>query len=345
MQNQNTSRRAPTIDDVARLAGVSSATVSRVINHSAPVIPSTLQKVRAAIETLNYHPNSAARILAQRKTATIGLLVPEISESFFLPLLRGIEQTASKAGYSLLIRTTSYGPKNNPFAMLGEHNTDGLLVFSESLADEELARLQQVGFPVVLIYQDSPKGLQIPAITIANKQGARELVDHLIEQHGRRRIVHLRGPDTACDALWREKGYRLSLAEHHIPYDPALVLPGNFDTDCAQNAIRQLIQRGTAFDAVFSGDDGSALGVIAALREAGIRVPEDVSVVGFDDVDFASHVHPPLTTVHAPTQQVGEKAVQQLLKVIAGEAIEPVTLLPVELIIRKSCGCNLRNEP
>ena len=340
MENKNTSRRAPTIDDVAKLAGVSSATVSRVINNSAPVIPATLQKVHAAIEALNYHPSSAARILAQRKTNTLGLLVPEISETFFIPLLRGIEHTARQAGFSLLIHTTSYRPENNSFAMLGEQNTDGLLVFSESLADEELSRLQQTGFPVVLIHQDSPEDLHIPAITIGNKQGVRNLVDHLIEQHGHRRIVHLRGPQTANDALWREKGYRQSLAEHGIPYDPALVLPGNFDADTAQNAIRDLIQHGTTFDAVFSGDDGSALGVLAALQKAGIRVPEDVSVVGFDDVDFASHVHPPLTTVRAPTEQVGEKAVQQLLRLIAGEDVEPVTLLPVELVIRRSCGCD-----
>jgi LacI family transcriptional regulator, galactose operon repressor len=339
MKDKNTSRRAPTIDDVARLAGVSSATVSRAINHSAPVIPETLQKVQDAIDALNYRPSAAARILAQRKTDTIGLLVPEISESFFLPLLRGIEQAASQAGYSLLIHTTSYGPKNNPVATLGEHNTDGLLVFSESMSNDELARLRQVRFPLVLIHQDAPPALDIPSITIENKQGTKVLVDHLIETHGRQRIVHLRGPQAANDALWREKGYRQSLAEHDIPYDPDLVLPGNFDTDTAQNAIRQLIQHGTAFDAVFSGDDSSALGVLAALREAGIRVPEDVSVVGFDDVDFASHVHPALTTIHAPTEQVGEKAVGQLLKLIAGEAVEPVTLLPVELVIRKSCGC------
>ena len=340
MHSQPPSRRPPTIDNVAKLAGVSSATVSRVINHSAPVIPATLQKVQAAIETLNYRPSAAARILAQRKTDTLGLLMPEISETFFIPLLRGIEQAASQAGFSLLIHTTSYGPKNNPFAMLGEHNTDGLLIFSESLANEELARLQRSGFPVVLIHQDTPEGLRIPGITIDNQGGAQSLVDHLIEQHSRRRIVHLRGPQSANDALWREKGYRQSLAEHHIPVDPALVLPGNFDTDTAQNTICHLIQSGTAFDAIFTGDDSSALGVLAALREAGIRVPEDVSVVGFDDVDFASHVHPPLTTVHAPTEQVGERAVEQLLKLIAGEEVEPVTLLPVELVIRKSCGCD-----
>ena len=340
MQNKNSSRRPPTIDDVAKLAGVSSATVSRVINNSAPVIPETLQKVQAAIETLNYRPSAAARILAQRKTDTIGLLVPEISETFFIPLLRGIEQAASQAGFSLLIHTTNYKPKNNPFSMLGEHNTDGILVFSDSLTDEELSTRKHSGFPIVLIYQNSPKGLQIPSITIENKQGTESLIDHLIEVHNRRRIVHLRGPETAGDALWREKGYRQSLATHQIPYDPELVLPGNFDTKTAQNAIRQLIQRGTAFDAIFSGDDGSALGVLNALREASIRVPEDVSVVGFDDVDFASHVHPPLTTIHAPTERVGEQAVEQLLKLIAGETVEPVTVLPVELIIRKSCGCD-----
>lgn len=345
MQTQNRSRRSPTMDDVARLAGVSSATVSRVINQTAFVNHETVQKVQDAIDTLNYRPSAAARILAQQKTETIGLLVPEISEAFFVPLLRGIEMAASQAGYSLLIHTTSFKSKNSPYAKLGEHNTDGLLVFSESLTNEELARLEQTGFPVVLIYQNSPKGLQIPSITIENKQGTKSLIDHLIEVHNRRRIVHLRGPEKAGDALWREKGYRQSLAAHQIPYDPKLVLPGDFDTDTAKDAIRHLIQRGTAFDAIFSGDDGSALGVLAALREAGIRVPEDVSVVGFDDVDFASHVHPPLTTVHAPTQLVGERAVEQLLKLIVGENIESENVLPVELVIRESCGCNPRNEP
>jgi DNA-binding LacI/PurR family transcriptional regulator len=339
MPKKPSNRKAPTNSDVAKLAGVSSATVSRVINQTAYVNPETVQKVQDAIDELNYRPSSAARILAQRKTNTIGLLVPEISETFFIPLLRGIEQAASQAGFSLLIHTTNCEPENNPFSMLGEHNTDGVLVFSDSLDKEELARLHQSGFPVVLIYQDSPEDLHIPCVTIENKQGTKALVDHLIEKHNRRKIVQLHGPRTANDAHWREEGYLQSLAEHQIPYDPKLVLPGNFDTDCAQNAIRQLIQRGTSFDAVFSGDDASALGVLAALREAGINVPEDVSVVGFDDVDFASHVHPPLTTVHAPTEQVGMQAVGQLLKLIEGETVEPLTLLPVELVIRKSCGC------
>ena len=339
MQNKNSSHRAPTIDDVAKLAGVSSATISRVVNQSAYVNPETVQKVQDAITALSYRPSSAARILAQRKTETIGLLVPEISENFFIPLLRGIEQAASQAGFSLLIHTMNYKPKDNPYSMLGEHNTDGLLVFSDSLDPKELARLKQAGFPVVLIYQDAPEELQIPSITIENKQGTKDLINHLIETHGRRRIVNLSGPQTANDAVWREKGYRQSLQEHDIPYDPALVVPGNFNSDCAQNAIGELIKQGIAFDAVFSGDDGSALGVLAALREAHIRVPEDVSVVGFDDVDFASHIHPALTTVHAPTEQVGQQAVEQLLKLIKGKTVEPVTSLPVELVIRKSCGC------
>ena len=336
MPNKIPSHKSPTIADVAKLAGVSSATVSRVVNQTAYVGPETIQKVQNAIDALNYRPSAAARILAGSKTETIGLLVPEISETFFIPLLRGIEQAAAQAGYSLLIHTTNYGPRGNP---LGEHNTDGLLIFSDSLDDKELARLKESDFPIVLIYQDAPEGMAIPSITIENKQGTQALVDHLIEAHGRRRIVHLCGPEAANDAVWRGKGYRQSLAEHNIPYDPDLVVPGNFDSDCAQKAIQQIIESGTDFDAVFAGDDGSALGILAALREAGIRVPEEVSVVGFDDVDFASHVHPALTTVHAPTEQVGVQAVEKLLKLIKGETVAPVTLLPVELIIRRSCGC------
>jgi len=332
-------KRRATIQDVARLAGVSSATVSRVLNQTVFVNPKTQEKVRNAIESLHYVPSSAAQALAGNKTKTIGLFVHGISEVFFVPLLRGIELSASKAGYNLLIHTTYSQQKNPAYKMLGHHNTDGVLVFSDSLNDEELGHLVSRGVPCVLIYHSPPNGLRIPSINIDNMAGAIQVVDHLIHIHQRRRIVFLRGPSNNHDAVWREKGYRQALEQNDIAYDESLVSDGNFHFQTAADSMQGLIRKGTAFDAVFCADDGSAFGAYAALKDAGIRVPQDVSLAGFDDVYFAAHFSPGLTTVQAPTEEVGKLAVDTLLGRIRDKDIPEHVLLPTRLKIRQSCGC------
>jgi DNA-binding LacI/PurR family transcriptional regulator len=329
-----------TIGDVAKLANVSIATVSRVVNASTPVIPETAERVHEAIRALNYVPKAAARVLASRKTHTLGLLLPEISGDFFPPLLRGIETAATEAGFALLIQTTS-GTLGSPrVPRLGEHNTDGLLIFSRGLPPKELERLHRIGMPVVLLHQSAPDGVGIPTVTVENKNGALLAVEHLIQKHGRKRIAFLRGPEGSEDSSWRERGYLLAHEQAGLTVDPALMTRGGFSRDGACEAVRALIRDGICFDAIFSGDDDSATGALTALRETGLRVPVDVSLIGFDDVPFSTHLSPPLTTVRAPTEQVGREAVRQLLAVIRGEIIEPlVTLLPTQLITRASCGC------
>lgn len=329
-----------TIADVAQLAGVSIATVSRVLNGNTPVIPETAQRVQDAIRTLNYVPRAAARGLASRKTNTIGLLVPEISGDFFPPMLRGIEMSARELGYDLLIQTTMVGIESTRQPTLGEHNTDGLLVFSGGLPNTELNRLRHLGLGVVLLHQTAPASLDIPTVTVENKKGAMLAVEHLIRVHQRRRIAFLRGPEGNEDSFWREKGYLQALETNGIAYDEALVSYSGYNRDGAYRAVLKLLEQGPAFDAIFTGDDDSATGTLTALREKGKRVPEDVSVIGFDDVSFCIHLTPPLTTVHAPTEQVGRQAVYQLNKLIRNEPIEEqITLLPTELMIRQSCGC------
>lgn len=338
MRSQN---HPPTIADVARHAGVSIATVSRVLNDSVPVAKETARRVQAAISELAYVPRTAARILASRKTHTIGLILSDISGAFFSPMLRGIEAGVRQAGYDLLVYSTGEIQEGQPpHRALGEHNTDGLLVFADSLELQELARLHKIGFPVVLMHQSSPKGIDIPTVTIENKDGASKIVTHLIQVHGRRRIVFLRGPSAHEDSAWRERGYREALATNGIQFDLRLVLEGRFNEEVALHAMRGLIGTGQEFDAVFSGDDDSASGVLLALREAGRRVPQDVAVVGFDDAPFAPYLTPPLTTVHAPTELVGQTAVRQLLGLIQSGQAEPLTLLPTEIVIRNSCGCS-----
>jgi LacI family transcriptional regulator len=329
----------PKISDVAQQAGVSIATVSRVLNGTAVVEMETARRVRSAIALLNYVPHAAARTLASHRTDTIGLLLPEIGGAFFQPLLRGVEAGVSEAGFDLLIHTTQAHPDNTPRRPLGEHNTDGLLVFTESLDAKELTRLNSIDFPVVLLHQAPPNSLDIPVVTIENQSGAKNIVEHLIKVHNCHRIVFLQGPEGHEDSTWREKGYLEALEAHGISFDPSLIMHGNFDRSIAQASIDLLLANNVVFDAVFTGDDESAIGVLVSLRKAGRRVPEDIAIVGFDDSVFANTLLPPLTTVHAPTEQVGKQAVRQLARIIQGDKVESRLVLSTDLIIRRSCGC------
>lgn len=335
-------KQQPTISDVAQKAGVSIATVSRVINGTTPVASETAQRVQEAIRELSFVPRAAARVLASRRTETLGLLLPEIGGSFFSPLLRGIEAEAQLAGFDLLIHATSHIPHaSTPVAHrpLGEHNTDGLIVFTQSIDEKELSRLHALNFPTVLLYQTPPSPLDIPAVTIENKSGAQMIVEHLIQVHNCRRIVFLRGPEGNEDSEWRERGYREALAANNIPFDPMFVAVGGFNEDEARDAMQELLIDGIDFNAVFGGDDDTAAGVMTALTQSGKRIPQDVAVVGFDDVPIARYLRPALTTVRAPIEQVGREGVRQLVRLIRGQQAETLVLMQTELVIRESCGC------
>lgn len=329
--------RPVTIIEVAKLAGVSPSTISRVLNGTAVVAPETERRVRAAIAELGFSPHPAARQLVMQRTNLIGVLLPEISGAFFSPMLKGIEAGVRAAGYDLLIYSTQNGQAARP---LGEHNTDGLIIFPGSVDDTELRRYHKLEFPVVLLHQTPPPDCPFPFVTVENKDGAEKLVSHLIEIHNQRRIVYLQGPESHEDSFWRERGYREALEAHGIPFDPELVASGGFDEVEAASAIENLLLDGVEFDAVFAGDDDAAAGVMAALKQAGRSVPEDVAVVGFDDIPFSRFLSPPLTTVRAPIEQVGREAVRLLVKCIQKRPCEPEVLLPTELIIRQSCGCH-----
>ena len=329
------------ISDVAEMANVSISTVSRVLNGTAPVASETVSRVMEAVSRLNFRPSQAARILAGRKTQTIGLALPEISGSFFVPMLRGIELGVREHGYDLLIHASPLAADDagRPHP-LGEHNTDGLLVFTDCLAEDELARLHGAGYPLVLLHRSSPEGLNIPCVTFENKEGARKLVDHLIIDHGLERIAFLAGPEGNEDSHWREVGYREALAANRIPFDPALIGRGGFSGEEAGETVAGWIAGGRLPEAIFAGDDDSAVGVINTLNLAGLRVPEDIPVVGFDDVPFSRHLTPALTTVRAPIEQAGREAAHQLIRQIDGGQVAPLVLLPTDLVVRRSCGCD-----
>lgn len=337
MKNKNS---YPTIDDVAKRAGVSISTVSRVINRNIPVSDEVAARVEAVMKELRYVPRAAARNLATRKTNTLGLLISDILGDFFAPLLAGIESVTDDNGYDLLISTAGRrGLHEELPRALGNHNTDGLLVFSGVLTDAAITQAYTFDLPLVLIHQAPPPNLPIPCVTIENKAATREIVSHLIEVHNRRRIVLLRGLSRNEDTYWRELGYREALELHGLPFDSTLVAPGDFSRQVAQASVAQLLAGGVAFDAIFTGDDEAAVGALLALQHAGRRVPEEVAVVGFDNQRLAEVLTPPLTTVHAPTEQVGAEAARQLIKLIQTGQADPLTLLPTQLVIRRSCGC------
>ncbi len=334
-------KKRATISDVARLAGVSISTVSRVMTGAAPVADETIQEGRKAIELLNYTPHAAARMLAGQRTAIVGLLLPEIAGDFFFPLVRGIESVLRTHGYEVLIHASNQTRDHldSSSMPLGEHNTEGLLIFTDRLSDKDLARFSRRNFPLVILHRTAPAHLNVPSVAFENKAGTQMAVEHLISVHGCRRIAFLAGPPNNEDAQWRLTGYQERLAAHGIPFDPALVRVGNFRQNQAEEAVMAWLTQGVEFDAIFAADDDMALGAYHALSLAGLRVPEDVAIVGFDDVSFASLLSPALTTVRAPIEDVGRMAAEKLVAQIQGQVVDMLTLLPTELVIRRSCGC------
>lgn len=332
-----------TIRDVARAAGVSVATVSRYMNNSQLVAEETASRVKNAMLDLGFVPNPVARNLSTRRTNTIGLVISNIGGDFFTPLLDGIIETTEKENLNLLIFSSNRTDRYN-HVLLGPMYTDGLLVFADSLGSEDMANLKELGHPMVLIHQSPPAGLSIPTVTIENKAASKRIVNHLIEKHDRKRIVFLTGPENNEDSFWREAGYREALIDHGLPLTPDLIEIGGFDHPIARQSIIKLIKNDIPFDAVFAGDDEAAIGVLLALKEYGRSVPEQVSVVGFDDQKLAEFLHPRLTTVCAPTQRVGITAAKMLIQIIQDQPVEDIILLPTELVIRNSCGCQIDNK-
>jgi DNA-binding LacI/PurR family transcriptional regulator len=299
------------------------------------------ERIQAVMSELNYVPSAAARQLATQRANAIGVLLPIMDNDFFPPLVSGIESIVQQEGYNLLVASRRAGDRVDGQLPIGPHNSDGMIIFPGSLTNGEILKLHQTGFPLVLLYQASPAGANIPTVTIEEKRVTRTLIDHLIEVHHRRSIVFVRGPATEEDLQWRETGYQESLAAHGIAYDPNLIISGEFDRKIAYRAMSKFLEDGHPdFDAVFTGNDDSAVGIMNALYEKGLRIPDDISVVGFDDLELSVFLTPPLTTINAPTEYVGQTAAQHLFNLLASQEVDLVTLLPTEIVIRRSCGCS-----
>jgi LacI family transcriptional regulator len=324
-----------TISDVARAAGVSVPTVSKVINGRDGVATATSARVLDVIETLGYESSLVARSLRRSRTGVIGILVTEF-EPFSTELLQGISSAATGTGYELLAYAglvdgeTRSGWERRSLSRLAGTLIDGAIVVTPTTL------MSTTSIPVVSIDPHTgPEGHA--AIDSDNVGGARAATDHLVAL-GHRRIAHVRGREDLASAALRESGYRESLAAAGIPFDPALVRVGGYQAALTTDVARELLTRPDRPTAVFAANDSSAIGVLDVAHELGLRVPEDLSIVGFDDVPVAAAANPPLTTVAQPLHDLGAEALAMLLKLLEGAAVPSHVQLPATLVVRASTG-------
>lgn len=328
-----------TIKEVARTAGVSVATVSRVYNGHRCVREETRQRVRRTAQRLGYSPHGAARSLVTNRTHTIGVLLTDFYGEFFSGLIRGIDQTAQAGGYHVLLSSASSAARQlEPVLRSMRGRVDGLLVMAPELDAAATRRSLPGGFPVVRL-SGPPSDVPCDSLEVANCAGARDMVRHLADV-GHRRIAMIRGADHNHDAAERLRGYREAVAALGLVADAALELPGDFSEASGHAAVRRWLTSGPPATAVFAANDCMAFGALSALREAGLRVPGDVGVAGFDDIPMARYVHPSLTSVHVDIAEFGRRATQRLLDALQDPtAREPTReTLATTVVVRRSCG-------
>ena len=327
-----------TIKDVAREAGVSVATVSRVWNEAAFVRPETRQRVAAVATRLGYSPHGAARSLITRTTHALGVLLPDLYGEFFSEIIRGIDHAAQAAGYHILV-SSSHDSKDEIDAALRSMRgrVDGMIIMSPDLEAQRTLHALQGSFPVVLL-NGGVDANAFDAITIENHAGAREMVLHLIA-HGHKRIAMIGGPQRNYDAAERLRGYQTALSESGIAPDASLVVQGDLSELSGHRAVTLLLELGSRPTAIFAANDSMAIGALSALHESGLRVPQQMAVAGFDDIPLARYMNPPLSTVHVDISLLGERAAALLLSSLQQGRRPPQQLqLSTTLVIRSSCG-------
>ena len=296
-----------TIRDVARRAQLSVATVSRALNGFENVSEQARERIAAAVAELGYVPHAGARSLSLARNNAIGVVLPDLHGEFFSEIVRGMDREASRRGYLLLLSNLHAGGRQAASALRTMRGrVDGLIVMAPHLGTEELSAALPKGLPAVLINTRAGAG-EHPSIHLDNAAGVRAVVDHLASL-GRKRLVHIAGPADNIDAQEREAAFRAAIAAHGLD---GAVVAGDFEMESGEAAIVRLLSGGAAFDAVFAANDNMAIGALEALRAAGRRVPEEIAVVGFDDIPLASHLS--VTTVRVRIAELGERALQRLL--------------------------------
>ena len=332
--------QTPTLRDVAELAGVHAATASRALNPRTRrlVNVDTARKVLRAAESLGYQPNPIARSLKTARSSTVGVVIPDLMNPLFPPIVRGIEDVLGPAGYNAWIVNTDNDPvrEQTQIESLRSRHVEGLIVATACLEHPLLVKLHEQGMNLVLVNR-RVEGVEIPFITADDSAGIAMAVEHLANL-GHQRIAHLAGPQTTSTGVVRARAFRHALRDHGLDDDPALIVPCEFWTEAdGARALKALLDAGTPFTAVVAGNDLIALGCYDVFAERDINCPQEVSVVGFNDMPFLDKLRPPLTTVSVPNYEIGAEAARMLLEAIDDpDRYSRSVLLPASLVIRQS---------
>lgn len=346
------------IKDVAKQAGVSTATVSHVINETRYVSEETRQKVLAAISALDYHPSAAARSLITKSTRKIGLVIADITNPFFTAVARGVEDEINQHRYNTIFCNTDEDPsrEDDYLRLLMTQQIDGLIIAPTGAPSEPLIQMAKSDIPIVLLDRQSP-GVNAPLVGVANEDGTFQATQYIIGL-GHERIAFVMTLDTISTQQDRLNGFRRALAEANIPLDKTWTInadprfygtsphlptspvkpsprPQNIPT--AYELLRELFKSPDRPSAVILANNQLALGTLYAFKECGLQCPDDISLISFDDHDWAPIFNPPLTVVRQPTYRLGQTAASMLMRLIKGEITEAPAPLSVELIIRESC--------
>jgi LacI family transcriptional regulator len=330
--------RSVTIIDVAREAGVSYATVSRVINNQAHVKSEKREAVLAAMSRLGYVVNQQARSLASGRSRIIGLLVQTLGNSWMGQIIRGIDEELAAAQYDMMLYTAHRRlvAESSYVSMITRGSVDGLLLIIPRDPSGYLESLRSQHLPYVLIDNHGSDDGE-PSISVTNFEGAYTATRYLIEL-GHRRIGFVTGNMAMASAVNRLKGYSAALVDYALPNDPALIIEGDFLQQSGFSAGKKLFALPNRPTAIFVSNDVMAFGLMDAARDQGLRIPDDVSVIGFDDIPEAASIYPPLTTIRQPLEQMGRMGARILLRAIDDPFIQPERIvLPTELIVRCSC--------
>jgi LacI family transcriptional regulator len=332
--------RTPTLRDVAEDAGVHAATASRALNPETRRLVSaeTARRVLRAAEALGFQPNPIARCLKTSKSGTVGLVLPDITNPLFPPIVRGIEDALSGAGFSALIVNTDNDDERErvQIASLRSRQVEGLIVATARLVHPLLEQLHAQGVNLIMVNRRTA-ALDVPWITPDDTAGIDMAVRHLAEL-GHRRILHLAGPQTTSTGVVRSRAFQGAVRDHGLDDDPALIAACDLWVESeGARVLRSVLDAGTDFTAIVAGNDLIALGCYDVFRERGISCPADVSVVGFNDMPLLDKLEPPLTTVAIPHHQIGVEAARMLLESInEPERPSRSVLLPVTLVVRGS---------
>jgi len=332
-----------TIKDIARLANVSTATVSRVINNYPFIHKKTRKKVQDIILQVDYQPNATARSLATNKSRMIGVIVWDLGSLFFSEIVQKIGKECRKRGYQPIFCSTEGRDEiqEEYINLLRQENIEGFLIATANLSDPQIEKLVLQDSPPVVLIDRTLQTELASSVTVDNEQGAYLAIQHLIE-HGHRRIACVTGPENSSSGLGRIQGYQKALLEKKIPIDRQLIIPGNFLRESGYHAAKKIISlKAEKPTAIFCSNDCMALGIMEFFSNQGIRIPQDFSLIGFDDISIASFSFIQLTTIDSRKIEVVRTAIDLLFQKIAdpnNKRVYRKKLLP-KLVIRKTCGC------